>query len=83
MGDVMSDLNTRRGRVQGMDTVAGRSVVTAQVPHAEMLRYGDDLRSMTGGRGIYTMDFSHYDIVPPNEYKKIIDAAKVAEDEDE
>ena len=55
MGDIMSDLNTRRGRVQGMDTVGFKSVVTAEVPLAEMLRYGNDLRSMTGGRGIYTM----------------------------
>jgi elongation factor G len=64
MGDIMSDLNTRRGRVQGMDTIANKSVVTAQVPLAEMMRYGNDLRSMTGGRGIYTMTFSHYERVP-------------------
>ena len=64
MGDIMSDLNTRRGRVQGMDTVGIKSVVTAEVPLAEMLRYGNDLRSMTGGRGIYTMDFNRYDRVP-------------------
>lgn len=64
MGDIMSDLNTRRGRVQGMDTIGFKSVVTAEVPLAEMLRYGNDLRSMTGGRGIYTMDFNRYDRVP-------------------
>ncbi len=64
MGDVMSDLNTRRGRVQGMDTIGFKSVVTAEVPLAEMLRYGNDLRSMSGGRGIYTMDFNRYDRVP-------------------
>ena len=64
MGDIMGDLNTRRGRVQGMDTVGIKSVVTAEVPLAEMLRYGNDLRSMTGGRGIYTMDFNRYDRVP-------------------
>ncbi len=64
MGDIMSDLNTRRGRVQGMDTVGIKSVVTAEVPLAEMLRYGNDLRSMTGGRGIYTMLFNRYDRVP-------------------
>ena len=64
MGDIMSDLNTRRGRVQGMDTIGIKSVVTAEVPLAEMLRYGNDLRSMTGGRGIYTMDFNRYDRVP-------------------
>ena len=47
-----------------MDTVGIKSVVTAEVPLAEMLRYGNDLRSMTGGRGIYTMDFNRYDRVP-------------------
>ena len=54
MGDILGDLNTRRARVQGMDTEKGRSVVTAQVPLAEMQRYTTDLRSMTGGRGIFT-----------------------------
>ncbi len=72
MGDVMSDLNTRRGRVQGMDTIGFRSVVTAEVPLAEMLRYGNDLRSMSGGRGIYTMDFNRYDRVPAYVQDEII-----------
>ncbi len=64
MGDILGDLNTRRARVQGMDTEKGRSVVTAQVPLAEMQRYTTDLRSMTGGRGVFLMEFSHYDTVP-------------------
>jgi elongation factor G len=64
MGDILGDLNTRRARVQGMDTEKGRSVITAQVPLAEMLRYTTDLRSMTGGRGVFTMDPSHYEVVP-------------------
>ncbi len=64
MGDIMGDLNTRRARVQGMDNDGPRSIVTATVPLAEMLRYGNELRSMTGGRGIYTMNFSRYDQVP-------------------
>ena len=64
MGDIMGDLNTRRARVQGMDNEGPRSIVTATVPLAEMMRYGNELRSMTGGRGIYTMNFSHYDQVP-------------------
>lgn len=72
MGDIMSDLNTRRGRVQGMDTVGFKSVVTAEVPLAEMLRYGNDLRSMTGGRGIYTMDFNRYDRVPAYVQEEIV-----------
>lgn len=67
MGDIMSDLNTRRGRVQGMDTTGGgKSIVSAQVPMSEMMRYGNDLRSITGGRGAYTMGFSHYERVPSN-----------------
>jgi elongation factor G len=64
MGDIMGDLNTRRARVQGMDNDGPRSIVTATVPLAEMMRYGNELRSMTGGRGLYTMNFSHYDQVP-------------------
>lgn len=72
MGDIMSDLNTRRGRVQGMDTQGRRSVISAQVPLAEMLRYGNDLRSMTGGRGIYTMTFAFYEQVPRHLQAEII-----------
>jgi elongation factor G len=77
MGDIMGDLNTRRGRVQGMDSEAGRSIVNAQVPLAEMMRYGNDLRSMTGGRGIYTMTLSHYEQVPAHLIQNIIAASKV------
>ncbi|MEQ8675058.1 MAG: elongation factor G [Aggregatilineales bacterium] len=77
MGDIMGDLNTRRGRVQGMDTVGTKSVVKAQVPLAEMLRYGNDLRSMTGGRGIYTMEFNRYDRVPNHLQDDVIRAHKV------
>jgi elongation factor G len=64
MGDILGDLNTRRARVQGMDTEKSHSVVTAQVPLAEMQRYTTDLRSMTGGRGLFTMEFDHYEVVP-------------------
>jgi elongation factor G len=64
MGDVMSDFTTRRGRVQGMEQKNNRTIVHAQVPLAEIMRYGTDLRSMTQGRGIYTIQFSHYDPVP-------------------
>jgi elongation factor G len=60
----MGDLNTRRARVQGMDTEKGRSVVTAQAPLAEMQRYTTDLRSITGGRGVFTMEFDHYEVIP-------------------
>jgi elongation factor G len=74
MGDIMSDLNTRRGRVQGMDTEGHKSIVTAQVPYAEMMRYGNDLRSMTGARGLYTMSFSHYEQVPSHLAQNIVNA---------
>jgi elongation factor G len=72
MGDIMGDLNTRRARIQGMDNEKGRSVVTAQVPLAEMQRYTTDLRSITGGRGVFTMDFSHYEVVPTHLANEII-----------
>ena len=72
MGDVLGDLNTRRARVQGMDTEKGRSIVTAQVPIAEMLRYTTDLRSITGGRGIFKTEFSHYEVVPTHIASEII-----------
>ena len=74
MGDILGDLNTRRARVTGMDTEKGRSVVTATVPLAEMQRYTTDLRSMTGGRGIFTMDFSHYEVVPAHIAQEVINA---------
>ena len=74
MGDILGDLNTRRARVQGMDTEKGRSVVTAQVPMAEIQRYTTDLRSMTGGRGVFTMEFSHYEVVPAHIAQEIIAA---------
>lgn len=72
MGDIMGDLNSRRGRVLGMDTVASKSIVSAHVPYAEMMRYGNDLRSMTGGRGIYTMAFHSYERVPSHIADEII-----------
>jgi len=72
MGDIMGDLNTRRARVQGMDTDRGRSVVVAQVPLAELQRYTTDLRSMTGGRGVFTMEFDHYEVVPSHIAQEII-----------
>jgi elongation factor G len=76
MGDVISDFTSRRGRVMGMDTEHGRSVVTAIVPQAEMQRYSNDLRSMTGGRGVYTMTFDRYEPMPSNVAQPIIAAHK-------
>jgi elongation factor G len=73
MGDILGDMNTRRARVQGMDTAKGRSVVTAQVPLAEIQRYTTDLRSMTGGRGVFTMEFAFYEKVPAHIAQELID----------
>lgn len=82
MGDIMGDFNSRRGRVQGMETDKGRSVVTAQVPLAEMQRYTTELRSMTGGRGIFDMEFDRYETVPNHVAEGVIAAAKKEEEED-
>jgi elongation factor G len=72
-GDVIGDLNSKRGRVMGMDpTGAGKTKIRAQAPQAEMTRYSIDLRSITGGRGIFTMAFSHYEEVPSHLADKII-----------
>lgn len=83
MGDVISDFNTRRGRVQGMHQEKGRATVTALVPLAEMLRYAIDLRGLTQGRGLFTMEFSHYDIVPSHIAQKIIEQAAKEKAENE
>lgn len=80
MGDILGDFNTRRARVQGMDTKGGRSVVSAQVPLAEMQRYTTDLRSMTGGRGMFEMEFSHYQQLPSHLAEEVI-AANTKEEE--
>ncbi len=74
MGDVMGDLNTRRARVQGMESERGKSIVTAAVPLAEMQRYSTDLRSITGGRGFFSMTFSHYEHVPSHVAQTVIAA---------
>lgn len=76
MGDVMSDLNTRRGRVQGTETEHGSTTVIAHVPMAEMTRYTTQIRSITGGRGYFTMELHHYDVVPSNIATTIIEAHK-------
>ncbi len=73
MGDIMGDLNSRRGRVLGMDTKGKNQVIKALVPMAEFLTYAPDLNSMTGGRGMYTMEFSHYDEVPAQISQKLIE----------
>lgn len=76
MGDVMGDLNTRRGRVQGTESERGNTVIAAHVPLAEMLRYTSQLRSLTGGRGYFTMELDHYDVVPSHVAGTIVEAHK-------
>ncbi len=76
MGDVMGDLNTRRGRVQGTESERGQTVVVAHVPLAEMLRYNTQLRSITGGRGYFTMELDRYEVVPAHIAGGIIEAHK-------
>jgi len=77
MGDIIGDLNSKRARIQGMEPGGdGTSVVRAQVPMAEMLRYASDLRSITGGRGTFEMEFSHYDEVPAHIADRVIAEAK-------
>jgi len=77
-GDLMGDLNGRRGRISGMDTKGSTQFVRAQVPMAEMLSYQSDLTAMTQGRASFTMEFDHYDFVPQLQAEKIIAAAKAA-----
>ncbi len=81
MGDIIGDLNTRRARVQGMDTEKGKSTVSAMVPLAEMMRYTTSLRSMTGGRGHFDMEYDHYDLVPQHLAQEIM-AQKAREDKE-
>ncbi|MGB9437424.1 MAG: elongation factor G, partial [Desulfobacterales bacterium] len=73
MGDIMGDLNSRRGKVLGMDNAGRNQIIKANVPMAEFQTYAPDLRSMTGGRGMYTMEFSHYDEVPAQIAEKIVE----------
>ena len=82
LGDVMGDFNSRRGRILGIDSKGHLQVVRAQVPLAEMFRYAIILRSMTSGRGTFTMAYDHYEDVPAEISKKVI-AAHKQEDEEE
>jgi elongation factor G len=75
-GTIMGDLNSRRGRIQGMDNKGGNTVVKAEVPMAEMLTYGADLTSMTQGRGSFNMEMHHYDFVPGQLQEKIVEKAR-------
>jgi len=81
MGDVIGDLNSKRGRILGMQPKGKMQVVSAQVPLAEVSRYSIDLRSITGGRGLFSLELSHYEEVPDHTAQKIIAGAKKEQDE--
>ncbi len=82
-GDLMGDMNGRRGRIAGMDTKGGTQIIKAQAPMSEMLTYQNDLISMTQGRASFSMEFDHYDFVPQQQADKIIAAAKAAKSGEE
>jgi elongation factor G len=83
-GDITSDLNSRRGRVEGMDTApGGYQTIIAKAPLAEVTTYARSLQSVTGGRGSFTMEFSHYEIMPSNEQAKVVAAAAKTKEEEE
>jgi elongation factor G len=80
VGDVIGDLNSRRGRPQGMEPAGGMTEVKAEVPMAEMLTYAPDLRALTGGQGDYTMEFLRYEEIPSHLAQKVISAAQSEEE---
>ena len=80
MGDVIGDINTRRGQMQGMESIAGAQRINAFIPLSEMFGYATDLRSRTQGRGQYSMEPSHYEEVPKSVAEKIIAARTKKED---
>jgi elongation factor G len=82
MGDVLGDLNTKRARVMGTEQKGEKSIITAQAPLAEMQGYATDLRSITQGRGMFSMEFSYYEEVPKNLRDELIARAQVEEDAD-
>jgi elongation factor G len=82
MGDIMADLSGRRGRIQGTDTLPGNlSLIKASIPLGEVMDYARSLGSITGGHGSYTIEPSHYDVVPGNVQQQIIDRAKKAKED--
>jgi elongation factor G len=81
MGDIMGDMNSRRGRVLGMDSAGKNQVINAEVPLAEFQTYAPDLRSMTGGRGMYSMEFLRYDEVPAQIATKVIEQVNAEKEE--
>jgi len=83
MGDIMGDMNKRRGRIIGMTQTDGQQMVEAEAPQAEMFKYATDLRSMTQARGSFSMRFERYEEVPANVAEKIIAAADKQDDDED
>jgi elongation factor G len=81
VGAVNGDLNSRRGRLQGMEPQGGMTTIKAEVPMAEILTYSQSLTSLTGGRGDYHMSFLRYEEVPPHIAQKVIEEAKKAKED--
>jgi len=81
MGDIMGDINSRRGKIQGMDPSDGLQTIRALAPMAEMFRYAIDLRSLTQSRGIFSMKFKHYEEVPSHISEQIVAASKEEKEE--
>jgi elongation factor G len=82
VGDVSSDLSGRRGQMAGMDTAGGMTTIEAKAPLSEVMTYARTLSSMTGGQGSFTMEFSHYEVVPGNVQQDVMSKAKLKEEED-
>lgn len=76
MGDVMGDISSRRGKIMGMESVGHYQVIRAQTPLAELYKYATVLRSLTGGRGLFTANLSHYEEVPRDQVEKVIAASE-------
>lgn len=76
MGDILGDMNKRRGRILGVENIDGRQIISAEVPLSEIMKYATDLRSMTQGRGSYELEFARYEEVPPQAIPKIVEDAK-------
>lgn len=82
-GDVMGDMSSRRGKIAGMDPDGRNQIIKAAVPQAELYQYAVDLRSMTQGQGVYSLEFSHYEEVPHDAAQKVIEEAKREKEEEE
>ena len=81
MGDVMGDVSGRRGKIMGMDSDGGFQIIKAQIPQGELHNYATTIRSLTGGRGLHSEEFSHYEKMPGDQQKKVIAAYQKSREE--